>query len=248
MDEVQIHVDEVLVYMDVVQIHMEFLGKIKVPLQNYSKMEIVKNIHYLYPFFIFNGIKGMKGNTMTLSPGNIVRLSRPAKTSVQGNPAETIDKELFLELLAPIKKHLYNFIKKSLNFSHDADDIFQETLLKSFRYFHSFQQDKSFKTWIFTIAHNLVKDYFSSPGSLAPLEDADAVVLDEDQSLPLDVKEIYHVAANLKPRHREVFFLYYYNEFKVMEIVEITGLTKVNVKFILHQARKTVRNILEVNK
>lgn len=188
----------------------------------------------------------MKGNTMTLSPGNIVRLSRPAKTAAAENAAQTGNKELFLQLLVPVKKHLYNFIRKSLNFSPDADDIFQETLLKSFRYFHSFKRDKNFKTWIFTIAHNLVKDYFSSPRSLVLLEDADTVISDEDQILPNDVREIYHIAGNLKPRHREVFFLYYYNEFKVPEIVEITGLTKFNVKFILHQARKSVKDMMEV--
>jgi RNA polymerase sigma-70 factor (ECF subfamily) len=150
----------------------------------------------------------------------------------------------------PIKKYLYNFIRKSLSFSHEADDIFQETLLKSFRYFHSFKRDKNFKTWIFTIAHNLMKDYFKSintrSSSLVILE-GDEIALDKDTSLTEDVREIYMMAGKLKPRHREVFFLYYYNEFKIPEIVEITGLTKVNVKFILHQARKSVKKMLEVS-
>jgi RNA polymerase sigma-70 factor (ECF subfamily) len=189
----------------------------------------------------------MKGNTMTLSPGNIVRFSRPTVAAEPENTTETADKELFLQLVVPIKKHLYNFIRKSLNFSHDADDIFQETLLKSFRYFHSFKQGSNFKAWIFTIAHNLVKDYFRKPGTLVSLEDADIVVSEEDYSLPDDVREIYHMAGNLKPRHREVFFLYYYNEFKVPEIVEITGLTKFNIKYILHQARKSVKDMMEVS-
>lgn len=158
------------------------------------------------------------------------------------------DKEFFLQLLAPIKKHLYNFIHKSLNFSHEADDLFQETLLKGFRYFHSFKRDKNFKTWIFTIAHNLVKDHFKSKQrrSLELLEDANGIASGEDASIPRDVREIYQVAATLNPRQREVFFLFYYNEFKIPEIVRITGLTTVNVKFILHQARKAVKEKLEV--
>ncbi|MCP5105311.1 MAG: RNA polymerase sigma factor [bacterium] len=184
---------------------------------------------------------------MTLNFGNMVRLPRrTAETTAVA--AEMGDRELFLQLLTPVKKHLYNFIRKSLNFSHDADDLFQDTLLKGFRYFHSFKRDRSFKTWIFTIAHNLMKDHFSAAGgsrSLVLLEDADNVPLEEDASVPSDVRDIYGVAKTLKPRQREIFFLYYYNEFKISEIVAVTGLTKFNVKFILHQARKAVKEMME---
>lgn len=156
--------------------------------------------------------------------------------------------EGFLQCLEPVKKNLYNFILKSLNFSHETDDIYQETLLKAFRYFHSFDPDKNFKTWLFTIAHNLVKDYFKNSGSLVLLENADGLTGEIDAAIPNDVWDIYRAAAELSPRHREVFFLYYYNEFKISEIVDITGLTKVNVKFILHRARKAVKEMMEVRK
>ncbi len=186
---------------------------------------------------------------MALSLDKSVRFSRKAAAVEPEKAVERGDKELFLHLLMPTKKYLYNFIQKSLGFSHEADDIFQETLLKGFRYFNSFKRDKNFKTWIFTIAHNLMKDYFnriSNGSALVLLENADEIASDKDATLPGDVQEIYNMAGNLKPRHREVFFLYYYNEFKISEIIEITGLTKVNVKFILHQARKSVKKMLEV--
>jgi len=187
---------------------------------------------------------------MALSLDKNVRLSRPLSAVEPEKAVELGNKELFLHLLMPIKKYLYNFIQKSLNFSHEADDIFQETLLKGFLYFHSFKRDKNFKTWIFTIAHNLMKDYFTgisnSSSASVLLEDVDEIALGTEPSLTEDVQEIYNMAGELKPRHREVFFLYYYNEFKITEIVEITGLTKVNVKFILHQARKSVKKMLEV--
>ena len=152
---------------------------------------------------------------------------------------------LFLRYLLPVKKHLYNFIRKSSNFSSEGDDMFQETLLKGFRYFHSFDQKKDFKTWIFTIAHNVMKDAFAAQKRLNPsisLEEAGEIAAVECS----DVREIYAAAAALKNRHREVFFLYYYNEFKISEIMAITGLSRPNIKFILHRARKTIKNILEV--
>jgi RNA polymerase sigma-70 factor, ECF subfamily len=188
----------------------------------------------------------MKGNTssMVLTAGNILQLRQRAKET--GTEARAQERETFLAYLLPVKKHLYNFVQKTSNFSPDADDIFQDTLLKAFRYFHSFDHRKKFKTWIFTIAHNLLKDAFREKQLRhwpVSLEEVGEITAD---AVSIDAREIYTTAAALKPRHREVFFLYYYNEFTISEIIEITGLTRPNVKFMLHQARKAIKTIMEV--
>ena len=69
-------------------------------------------------------------------------------------------KEQVLQYLGPVQSHLYNYILKSLNFSPSGDDLFQEALLKAFRYFESYDPSRSFKTWLFTIAHNLIKNFY----------------------------------------------------------------------------------------
>lgn len=187
---------------------------------------------------------------MVLTAGNILQLRQRAKET--GAAARAQDRETFLAYLLPVKKHLYNFVQKASNFSPDADDIFQDTLLKAFRYFHSFDRGKNFKTWIFTIAHNLLKDAFREKQLRhwpVSLEEVGEIAADEDQTdtaVSNDVQEIYTIAAALKPRHREVFFLYYYNEFTISEIIEITGLTRANIKFMLHQARKAIKKVMEV--
>ncbi len=158
------------------------------------------------------------------------------------------DEIAFSACVEPIKKPLYNFIRKTLDYSIDTDDVFQDTLLKGFRYFHAYDRDRDFKTWMFTIAHNLVK-------SLYVLRKAHASVsLEESGEIPSEggkidseILEIYAAAQQLKPRHREVFFLYYYNDFTVSEIGQITGLTKTTIKFVLHQARQKIKKKLEVN-
>jgi RNA polymerase sigma-70 factor (ECF subfamily) len=194
-----------------------------------------EKIFFLYPFQVLHGIKSMKGNAM----------------AIELNDRPGFSRDLFLNSLMPVKTHLYNFIRKSTNFSPDADDLFQDTLLKGFRYFHSFDRNKSFKTWIFTIAHNLLKDHVRSVNVLLkdplPLEYAAEKNIDGlDAATADDIREIYAIAARLKPRQREVFFLYYYNEFTVSEIVEITGISRASVKFTLHQARSAIKKIVEV--
>lgn len=182
----------------------------------------------------------MKENTMRLCETN----NAQNVLEVQSQP--NMQTACFLEHLTPVKKNLYNFILKSLNFSHDADDVFQETLLKGFRYFHTFDPARNFKTWLFTIAHNLIKDYFKSNRIFISLEEMQNRAIETGETYPDDVRDIYRVAATLNPRQREVFFLYYYNEFKIAEIVAITGLTKVNVKFILHRARLAIKKMMEI--
>lgn len=155
------------------------------------------------------------------------------------------DREQFLLLLEPVGKNLYNFIRKTMNFSHEAEDIYQDTLLRAFRYLRSYRKSESFRNWIFTIAHNLIRDYYSAATPRTPIEDAETLPCEHDFHTPQDAREIYAVAAKLKPKKREIFFLYYYNDFPIQEIVRITGVSRYNVKFVLHQCRKEIRRRLE---
>lgn len=182
---------------------------------------------------------------MVLKPGGARQTSRETRVPVREEVASPVSKELYLQLLSSVKKQLYNFVRKALNFSADADDLFQEALLKGYRYFYSYNRAKNFKTWIFTIAHNLVKDYHRRHTTI-PLEDGDKIAANHVGTPPREVLEIYEAAGKLKPRDREVFFLYYYNDFKIAEIAQITGLSPFNVKFILHRSRQYLKEILEV--
>jgi RNA polymerase sigma-70 factor (ECF subfamily) len=188
----------------------------------------------------------MKGNSMAITmrfagDNQVCRVPRSRADDLEQT------RELFLDYLLPVKKPLYNFVRKALNFSAEADDVFQEALLKGFRYFYSFDRHQNFKTWIFTIAHNLIKDAFMDrlQNTVVSLEEAGEVAAAVG-AISEDVREIYTVAQQLPLRHREVFFLYYYNEFRVSEIGEIVGLSRANVKFILHQARRTIKKVMEV--
>ncbi len=152
-------------------------------------------------------------------------------------------KDDFLARLSPHKEKLYNFILKSANCSPDADDLYQDTVLKAFQYFNSYDRDRAFKPWIFRIASNIIRDYFRKHHPALQLEHFD--IPDRSRShAEQDIREIYRLASRLKPKHRQVFFLYYYNDFTVSEISDVTGLSRFSVKFILSQSRKAVRNRL----
>lgn len=157
---------------------------------------------------------------------------------------KTSSQALFWDYLAPLKPKLYNFILKSLNFSQDADDVFQETVLHSFQYFRSFRREKNFSAWIFSIAHNEIRNHFKKSRRRESLFDPETVadgVVDASDRL---VSEVFRFAARLKPREREIFFLYYESGFSISEIAGISGLKEGHIKLLLFQARAGLKKII----
>jgi len=157
---------------------------------------------------------------------------------------ETISDTLFWDYLAPIKHKLYNYIHKSLNFSVDAEDVFQETILRAFQYFRSFQKDKNFSAWLFSIAHNEVKRYFKKSRRHSLVLNSDALTSTVANPSDALVREVYRFAGRLKPREREIFFLFYESGFSIAEISDISGLKEGYIKLLLFQARNNLKKII----
>ena len=156
------------------------------------------------------------------------------------------ENELFWEFMASLEKKLFNFLHKALNFSEDSSDLYHDVVIRAWRYFRSFDQQRSFSTWIFAIAHNEIKKYFKkrkAGRAVIRLE-----LLAGEPAAPAadpDVDLIYGAARQLPLKQREVFFLFYYNRFSIAEIAAICGLNQGNVKFMLHRGREAVRLALE---
>ncbi len=158
--------------------------------------------------------------------------------------------ELFWELLAPVNRKVYNFILKSVGFSQDADDIFQESVLKAFRYFRTFRREAKFESWFFSIAHNELRSHFQRAAKAAVPLDAAPSAAGTGPAGPAPgrreelVREVFRFAETLPPRQRVVFFLFYDSGFSIAEISGITGLREGNIKFILNRARANLREIM----
>jgi RNA polymerase sigma-70 factor (ECF subfamily) len=157
-----------------------------------------------------------------------------------------IDSEAFLTLLEPLKHGLYNFILKAVNFSEDGDDVYQETVLRAFKYIDTYDSHRPFKAWIFSVAYNQIKSYYKQQGEESGLLPAQLMERIPEAGEDERVSDIFEVAAGLEPKQRSVFFFFYYNRFSIREISEITGLSEGNVKFILNAGRKSIRKKMEI--
>ena len=133
--------------------------------------------------------------------------------------------------VSPIYKFSYRYVRNG----PDAEDVSQETFLRVWKNLDKFEQDKNFKTWIFTIAKNVSLDFLkrrkSTPFSvLGEGDDAvDAILApyvavtdtSEDSFDRGLLKGDFDTAlAQLPERYREVMVLRYTDNLKFREIAD----------------------------
>lgn len=160
---------------------------------------------------------------------------------------------------------LKSFLYRLLTNRQDVEDITQDTYLKVFDKINSFQGKSSFKTWVFTIALNNAKnhlakqsrwlentqDYGEGLHSRAQeFEDRLVSVFHTTPEKQYEIKE--HLAycftcinKSLKIEQQICLLLKEIYDFKVREIIEITGLTEGKVKHAVADARKNMIRIFD---
>ena len=156
--------------------------------------------------------------------------------------------EASLELL--IKRYLkpiYSFIYRYVENAQDAEDATQEVFVKVWKHLEKFDQSKSFKTWIFSIAKNTAIDFlnkkktipfseFSARGGSAfggENEDGGNIIADTFADTAKSSQEIFErketaqmlksAMAELSPKYRAVLSLRYNSDFNFREIAETLG-------------------------
>lgn len=147
------------------------------------------------------------------------------------------NEKAFAQLLKRYLSILYNFIFQMVRNKAAAEDIVQETFIKVWKHLSRFDQNKSFKPWIFAIAKNTAYDYLKKKKTIpfSSFEDSDERnILEEtvsgDALLPdaiLERKEIVQelekALENIPELYRTLLFLAYREDFSLREISEILG-------------------------
>lgn len=121
----------------------------------------------------------------------------------------------------------------------DAEDITQEVFLKRFSCKNSFDSDEHEKAWMLRVTSNKCKDLFRHMFRRnVPLEEANIIYETSEESM------VYHAVMELSYGYRIVIHLYYYEEYSVREIGDITGQSESSVQTKLYRARQKLKKIL----
>lgn len=120
-----------------------------------------------------------------------------------------------------------------------AEDLRHETFIKAFVNFHTFREESSAKTWLYSIAHNITVDYLRKRKPLVVLKDVFSFQRDtsklpsEHLELKEDSYELYQAISSLKESYRKVIILRKIKEFSIHETALILGWSESKVKSTL---------------
>jgi RNA polymerase sigma factor (sigma-70 family) len=157
----------------------------------------------------------------------------------------------FEELAIPLFDSLYNFARWLAQNQNDAEDLVQETYLKAFRSYASFEPGTNFRAWIFQILKNTFL------GSRSKLEWRMTQAMDSEEDLPTtsatpesllvgrsDIDAVRSAIEQLPVIYREVILLSAVEDAPYREIAEILSIPIGTVMSRLARARKMVRDSL----
>lgn len=121
---------------------------------------------------------------------------------------------------------LYYMFKMLRQDEAKAQDFTQDVFLKVVEFSDKFDTNKSFKTWIFTIAANHCKNYFRSNKQMVEINSSGATKLFQDSKEDeYDQKEfrkrLNAEVDKLSYTYKETFILRYKEDLKLKEIAEI---------------------------
>lgn len=153
-----------------------------------------------------------------------------------------MDNIIFCQKLEKYKNTVFRAAYSYCRNISDAEDISQEVFLKFYTLDRVFQSENEEKAWLIRVTVNKCKDIFKSSWykTKTSLEECREVYsMNESQS------ELIDVLMSIPEKYRIVIHLYYYEQYSVKEISEITSRKESTVQTHLQRGRKLIEKKLK---
>jgi len=166
----------------------------------------------------------------------------------------------FESLIQAYERKAYLHAYRLCGHREDALEITQEIFLKLYRSLSGFRRESSFNTWFYRLATNVAYDFLrkryrddknrsfswdDDQEDRIEQEPMDPTPWPEEIAEKEDLKKLMQQALwELRPDHREVLFLYDFENRSYEEIAELLDCQLGTVKSRLHRARNELRKII----
>ncbi|MGM7700572.1 RNA polymerase sigma factor [Pseudalkalibacillus sp. Hm43] len=156
---------------------------------------------------------------------------------------------MFDKLIHDYQTDLKNYCRMLTGTPWDAEDLYQDTLLKSFQFKEKLNAHPNPKAYMLRVASTtwmdhcrkkkVVLDMDEHSMTQIPTHDNDPIVLDE---------MVEGLASSLPPKQAAVLLLIEVFHFTSKETAGMLNTSVGSVKAVLHRARKNVKNLIEREK
>ncbi len=160
--------------------------------------------------------------------------------------AQKKDEQAFSHLVEVYQRPVHNLCYRMLGNAEDAEDAAQETFWRAFQAINRYDMQRSFITWLLSIAAHHCIDLQRK--RRLPIIDVDLLTdMDAADSNPgpekllgskQEQEHIEKLLSNLKEQDRAVIILRYWHELSEEEIARTLSLSVPAIKSRLHRARK----------
>jgi RNA polymerase sigma-70 factor, ECF subfamily len=137
----------------------------------------------------------------------------------------------------------------------EAHEVTQETFLSALRALPSYQEKKSFRAWLYTIALNHSRSHLRKRKIIERLQSTLTAIFRVEVERPSSPEEaaiqnekeaaLWRSLNQLDEGHRIVVILRYFQELPVAQISEILSLPEGTIHSRLHNAREKLRDALK---
>ena len=158
----------------------------------------------------------------------------------------------FEKLTKVYYRPLHAFFYRMSSDSQYAENLAQETLLRMFKYSKSFDASRKAKSWIFSIAANVGKDWSAKRARtreipfdhLAPGTHCVDDVVQTEIERRQQSESISKALGALDEKHRQVFILKHFHNMRYHEIAAVLDTSEGTVKSRMHYACRQLRKLL----
>jgi len=161
------------------------------------------------------------------------------------------DDKAFAELVRMYQNRIFNFVLARIRQHQQAEDVTQEVLVKAYFSLSKLREPAKFKSWIFSIAHNHLRDMLRKRQlDIADVEGShiehyvDPATPENELRRRQSQEAVWNALVKLKPEQREILVLCDIEGLSYREIAEIMRVPLGTVQSRIFYARRKLRGIL----
>ena len=143
----------------------------------------------------------------------------------------------------------YFFYRSLYSRKEEAEDFVQDFFLRLYDKCDLFDTSLSFRSWIFSIAHNMLKNHFAKQEVRekhreSEIETQSIVQFEKDLENKMQTEQLFKQLDELDLQKKEIFLLRFKEDLSIKEIAKVVDLPEGTIKSSIHYSIKRIKQKL----